>query len=64
MLAIITGVVFVALLLVLVVIRVRRAGPRDRSRTAANMDTIAAHRAETDVRSGHVGGGWTIGGGL
>ena len=62
MLAEISGVVLVVLLLILTVARVRRRRPRERSRTAADMDTIAARRAETDVRSGHVGGGWNIGG--
>ena len=64
MVADIAGVVLVVLVLTLAVIRVRRRRPRDRSRTAVTMDSIAAHRAETDVRTGHVGGGWTTGGGL
>ena len=60
MFAVVT-IVLVLALLVTAAVRFRRP-LRGRSRTAVNMDAVAAQRAETDVRSGHVGGGWTIGG--
>jgi hypothetical protein len=58
MVAIVTGAALVVLVLALAVIRVVR--PRRDARRAPAVD-IGARRAETDVRTGHVGGGWTSG---